>query len=202
MTHHYRVGDVLPWEPESDAPLTSAPLGEERWHVLVSRPRRESRLRDWLTERGVVAWYPQAERRRRKPSAPGGVVAYMAPLVSGYVLMRVEGEPIWPAIRACPDVARVVTHGEVPVVVSKSQMLRMEQLPGLLEMIRAEDEAREAARIEATRPVAGSAALVTDGVFGGRTVMVHEVRGNDAQVLLSALDLRVTIAVTRLRRMD
>ena len=162
MTLDLQKGDNWPFR--SSRGLTGAPC-DPAWYALITAPQGEAKAASQLKPAGCEAQFPTYERFRKRQ---GRDVRYEVLCVPRIIYARFRFKPHWDVMRERRVIMGVFSRNGKPIVLSNDDVARVMGLP--TEAERLEQEAREA-----SRPVVGGRAEITDGPLSGFFVDVTRV---------------------------
>ncbi len=155
----------------------------ERWHVVYTQPRAESRAIIHLERQGYRVFCPRYRKTVRHAHTATSI---LAPLFPNYLFLRLDVScDAWHSVNGTRGVVRLFTQGETPQPVPH----------GIVEALQARMSANGALEWEPTFKI-GQAVRIADGPFANLVgTLEHLDAAGRVRVLLDLLGRSVSVAL-------
>ena len=141
----------------------------DKWHVLYTRPRHEKKLKDFLSQRGVVVYLPlyktvkQWSDRKKKVEEP---------LFKSYLFVKADEQNYFTILNA-PGAVKFVHFGQEKATISNSEV----------EMIDRILKSPQNIEVEEFRAVEGEKIKIASGPFKNVEGTLVSIRGKNRLII-------------------
>ncbi len=159
--------------------MSSAPA---RWYVAQTKPKAERRVSQWLETKGIEAFIPKMEIKRKRRNR---AVTLIEPVFPGYVFVRIEPRPnSWNKLKWTPGIKTILGYDGVPSPIPG------EVIEGLRERTGAESFIQPNPKFNK-----GEKVRIVDGPLRGLMGVIEEARPGKERVRILMEILRMPTRV-------
>ena len=191
----YEIGETYP------IAARRAPLGKpspDAWYIMTTRPQAEIKAMAWLQTIGAVeTWRPTEQVWQATPREKAAGKNVQRAIAPGYIWAKLDRVLVWDVMKeqANGKLSDIIRHGPQrdPYRIPHRAMMAMRQVPETLAAMQDDEAAQAEAQRQATLPMVGRRARVTEGPLGGNTALVMDIRGRIASCAFGAAIVRVDV---------